>query len=264
MSWGKRKNGQAYPKNKTSGVKKAGSTSASGIKIAPKVQHKKIESHLYRIYQYTSSEYDSDRDEIAHVRAKDIDQATEFVKKKYFAKNVKDDEIVEDGDGEVTYVSVTYAVNENGGTMHQKTIDRLEEEGKEDEINWVTEGFQIEENDDIKEDFETIMGGNDFFDITGDTVVTHGQTTEQALHEKKGGFNEATFFGINRINQKIREDAIRETYRKKMDFVNNWEMPEAEKKLMLRTFEEKMNQEIKEIGRIPMNDVDYGTGDGVK
>jgi len=264
--FGKRKDGQAYPKNKTSGIKKAGTTSAaSGIKMTPKVPPKKIESHLYRIFSFQSSEWDSDDQEIAHIRATDFDKVIEFIKKKYFNKDVTEDEYDENGDGYSATIDVTYALNENGNVMHQKTIDRLEEEGKEDEINWMTEGYRILEDDDAKEDFETIMGGNDYFDITGDTVVTHGMSSEEAMHRKKGGFNEAAFFGINRINQKVNETAIREKFRKVMDEVNDSQsLSEAQKNLTLRGIEKVMNQEIKEIGRVPMNDVDYGKGDGVQ
>jgi len=125
MSWGKRKDGQAYPKNKKSGIKKSGTTIAGGKKFPPTIQHKKIESHLYRIYQYQSSEWENDREEIAHVRAKDIDQATEFVKKKFFAKNIKHEDIDDDWGGmdDSTTVSVSYAVNENGGHNTHNKID---------------------------------------------------------------------------------------------------------------------------------------------
>ena len=165
----------------------------------------------------------------------------------------------------MTMVDVTYAEGEDGGIMSQKAIDYLQDKGREDEINWVTEGFEIMQDDDSKDDFKTIMGGNDFYDITGDSVVTHGMTSEQAIHEKKGGFAEAAFFGINRINQKVNENAIREKFRVEMDAVNNnLRLSEKQKNFTLQLLERTMDNEISAIGRVPMNDVDYGKGDGVK
>ena len=189
--------GKFHPMTDSKGVRKSRDQSAKtqGVKIERKKKEGVLgkDFHIYRIWSFESDEGNSDRREIAHVKAKNVEEATEFVKKQFVIAKHRND-LNEDGDDNSTYISKSFAYNENGEELTQKEIDKLEESGDEDEINWQEVGFQIEEDDDEEEDFNTIYGGNDFYDLTKPKGQQHGFTSDDAV--KKAGSAQEAFFHL--------------------------------------------------------------------
>ncbi len=147
--------------------------------------------HLFRIFQSD----DNDRSEIAHVKAKNLEDAVEYVKNEYLTKEGRDEVDEQDG-GEDTAYLMLYENNEDeikteveeeankmemesnwgklgakGSTDFWKT-DKEKEEWIENEVeerldmdegySW---GYEIAQDDDIEENFDTIYGSNDFVDL---------------------------------------------------------------------------------------------------
>ncbi len=154
----------------------------------------KVKSHLFVIYSTRSTEYDGDRQESAHIRAKNLDEVIDFIKKDFFQKRVQNDLDVEESMEETAYVTTSYATDEEGNELSQNEIETIQEKDGEEAVNWVTEGFEIQQDDEEEDNFHTIYGGNDFYDLTKPKGEQHGFTTEDAV--KKAGGADKAFFGI--------------------------------------------------------------------
>jgi len=156
----------------------------------------KIKSHLFRIFSTRSTEFDGDRQETAHIRAKNLDEVIDFIKKDFFQKRVQNDLEV-NGDDETAYITTTYATDEEGNELSQNEIEKIQEKEGEDAVGWVTEGFEAFQDDDEDDSFNTIYGGNDFYDLTKPKGEQSGFTTEDAI-KKAGGVEKAFFSGSGR------------------------------------------------------------------
>lgn len=154
---------------------------------------KKVKSHLFRVYSTFSTEDNGDRQETAHIRAKNLDEAIKFVKKEFFQARVQNDLEV-DGDEETAYITSTYATDEEGNELSQNEIEKIQEKEGDDAVNWATEGFEIFLDDDEEDDFNTIYGGNDLYDLTKPKGEQSGFTTADAI-KKAGGVEKAFFSG---------------------------------------------------------------------
>lgn len=187
MTWGKRKDGQAYNKDKPKGISgsKMDTSPTSDVHMKTSDQKEKMDFHLYRIFQYESDEGNSDRQEVAHVKAKNMEDAIKFVKDYYFKKEFHN-KLNVDNSGDTAIVDSSIAYDANGNEMKEVP------DGMEDDVNWTTQGFQIEEADGEEEDFKTIYGGNDFFDVTGGKIKTKGTTTAEQI--KNSGSVEKAFY----------------------------------------------------------------------
>jgi len=278
MSWKTNKSsGNKFKTTRTPKIKKTGSTKATTGKTikSPKKPVLGKDYHIYRVFAYSSDEGGGDSHEIAHIKAKNMDDAVEFAKKKFIKEEFHKD-IEENGDDMNVDLSLSYAVDEDTGEeMTDDQREKMQDEGKEMDIDWRTEGWNIVEDDEEKENFETIYGGNDFFDITEsvDKPKTRGMSSEEAV-KFHGGLAPSLFFGMNRINQKVNEDAIREKYRKIIDAINDQPIPQKARRVLTSELEAKMKDEIRGIGRVPTGEItaegeakpakDYGSGYGVK
>ncbi|MGH7885660.1 MAG: hypothetical protein ACRENO_08210, partial [Thermodesulfobacteriota bacterium] len=58
--------------------------------------------------------------------------------------------------------------------------------------NWCSEGYQIEQDDNSEDDYHTIYGGNDFYDLTKPKDKQHGITTADQV-KKYGSVAEAFY-----------------------------------------------------------------------
>jgi len=267
-----KKSGQAFPISGKKSSSLKGSPTSHGKKLSDNKPELKLgkDYHIYRVFQFRSDDGNSDRDEIAHVKARDIDDVIQFIKLKYVKPEFVSEMETDGYSEEDATISSSYALDENG--------DEIKEipDGEEDDVYWVTEGWQVEQNDDESENFETIFGGNDSYDITESVnkPKTKGLSSEEAI-KHHGGVAPAMFFGLNRINQKVHDDAIREKYRKLIDAINDEPIPEKAKRVLISELEAKMKDEMRNVGRVEAGEInlekgkfdegkDYGSGYGVR
>jgi hypothetical protein len=123
---------------------------------SPRVESASREGHLYRIYWSDGN----DRQEIAHLLAKGMDSAAEFAKKKFLTAHGRKKIISEDGDDEVSYVSIDSTDSASLSSEDKKDFDNGMFEGGMDTLS-------LELDDDETPDFKTIYGTNEFFDLMG-------------------------------------------------------------------------------------------------
>ena len=129
-----------HPHTQSKGVRKSRDQKdkTKGVRMK-RTEGKKVKTHLFRVYSTFSTDSDGDRQETAHIRAKNLDEAVKFVKKEFFQKRVQND-LEEDGDDETAYITSTYATDEQGNELSQKQIDKIQEKEGDDAVGWITEG----------------------------------------------------------------------------------------------------------------------------
>ena len=193
------KDDKFHPIRNQNGMRKSRDQYAKieGVKLDSNVRMKrdegrKIKSHLYRIYSTWDSEDDGDREETAHVRARNMDEAIEFIKKDFFKQRVQNDLQV-DGDGEETaYITTSYAVDDKGNELSENEVEEIQQKEGDEAVRFVTEGFEIIQDDEEEDNYHTIYGGNDFYDLTKPKGEQKGFTSEDAI-KKAGGIEKAFF-----------------------------------------------------------------------
>ncbi len=199
----KDKDGKFHPtENKSSGVSSSQvitkQDAGNNIDNSELVNKKRLPEgvHLFRIFAFESSEFDADRSETAHFKARNIDDVTDFIKKEFFKKDkeIQDSVEIEDIDEDQSRVSSTEAFDENGNSLTDEEASKLQEEKGDDAVGYVDTGFDIEQDDDIEEDFNTIFGGNDFYDLTKPKGQESGFTSEDAV--KQAGGSDKAFFNL--------------------------------------------------------------------
>jgi len=151
------------------------------------------EMHLYRVFSTWSTEFDGDRQETAKIKARNLDEAVEFVKKEFFKKSAQKD-LEEDGDDETAYISSTYATDEDGNLITQAQAEKIQDKEGDDAVGYTSEGFEIFQDDDTEESFHTIYGGNDFYDLSKPKGKQSEFTSSDAI--KVAGGVEKAFFGL--------------------------------------------------------------------
>jgi len=108
---------------------------------------------LYRIWYGD----DNDRGEIARAKADDMDQVIDLIKREFLKKDV---EYEEEGDDDDLILILDICSD-------CEYRDKLDEDGERYCENCTrTEWIQIERDDDVKPEFKTIFGSNDFYDLT--------------------------------------------------------------------------------------------------
>ncbi len=164
-----------------------------GVKIRNKRYAKKVEKmHLFRVFSTWSNEFDGDRQETATIKARSLEEATEFVEKEFFKKSAQKDLQV-DGDDETTYISSSYPTDEDGNVLTQAQAEKIQDRDGDDAVGYNTEGFEIFQDDDTEESFHTIYGGNDFYDLSKPKGKESEFTSSDAI--KEAGGVEKAFFG---------------------------------------------------------------------
>ena len=147
------------------------------------------EFHMFRVYQFD----ENDRGQEAVIKAKNIDDAVDYVKKTYLTDEGRKD-VDEDGDEGLCFL-----------ILHEATDD---EEG----YSW---GFEILQDDDTEPEFHTIYGGNDFVDLinpensgkpTAKVIKEHGGQMKAFYKHSGSGFengNPDNDYNLNTSNLKL-------------------------------------------------------------
>jgi hypothetical protein len=168
-----------------------------GLERNKKTLEKGKDFHLYRVWQYDSN----DRQEIAVVKAKDMEQAMDYVKKEYLTKEGQEN-VSEEGDGEFGVLTLMdepddtelkQEIHDEASSMTFKNIaEQTDWEGDElaDRIEMEESnvyGYQIDEDDESEESFHTIYGSNDFVDLLD--TSNSGKKYSDVVKEKGGQDN---------------------------------------------------------------------------
>jgi len=111
------------------------------------------ESHLYRLWHGS----ENNRSEIARFRAEDFETVSDYVRKEFIAPEAE----ITDEQGDEMNLILIFDVCKN---CEAKKDDDFDEETCE--YCETGEWLQIEQYDEIEPKFETIMGTNDFYDLT--------------------------------------------------------------------------------------------------
>jgi hypothetical protein len=152
------------------------------------------EFHMFRVYQFD----DNDRGQEAVIKAKNIDDAVDYVKKTYLTDE-EQREVNEDGDEGQCYLTLLQA-----GAANADDFDEC-----------YSYGFEIFQDDDTEPEFHTIYGGNDFVDLinpensgkpTAKVIKEHGGQMKAFYKHSGSGFeqgNPDNDYNLNTSNLKL-------------------------------------------------------------
>lgn len=154
-------------------------------------QLRAMKFHMFRVYQFD----ENDRGQEAVIKAKNIDDAVDYVKKTYLTDEGRK-EVDEDGDENGIYL-----------TMFTEATD--------DDDEGYSYGFEILQDDDTEPEFHTIYGGNDFVDLinpensgksTAKVIKEHGGQMKAFYKHSGSGFengNPDNDYNLNTSNLKL-------------------------------------------------------------
>ena len=152
---------------------------------------------MFRVYQFD----ENDRGQEAVIKAKNIDDAVDYVKKTYLTDEGRK-EVDEDGDENGIYLTLYARLGEHGV------------EATEDDEGY-SYGFEILQDDDTEPEFHTIYGGNDFVDLinpensgksTAKVIKEHGGQMKAFYKHSGSGFeqgNPDNDYNLNTSNLKL-------------------------------------------------------------
>jgi len=123
---------------------------------------------LYRIWWGTSN----NRSEFAHIKANDIDKVIDFVKSEFLEPDTEF--YSEDGDSEHLYLMIDLCKDCDKEELRR--LNDIESDYDLCESCEMSEYIEILEDNDTEEDFKTIMGTNEFYDLT------NPEQTQKALN----------------------------------------------------------------------------------